>query len=62
MKKAEFLRYWAGLEANASIPVSPIEYKHEGSTYGEDSLERAGRAHWGISSAVVELLQEAAPL
>ena len=62
MKKAEFLRHWAGLEANAAIPVSPIEYKHEGSTYGEDSIRITGTTAFvdGVLGRLKDMLRHEA--
>ena len=42
MQKKEFLGYWAGLTPNQPIVAKPIPYKHEGSTYTEDSIRITG--------------------
>ena len=42
MKKAEFLLHWQGIEPNQAIKVSPVAYKHTGSTYDEDGIRLTG--------------------
>lgn len=42
LRKAEFLTYWRALEPTGTIPQDAIPYKHEGSTYGEDSVRLTG--------------------
>jgi|SRR5271166_790739 len=42
MQKKDFLGYWAGLTPNQPITPKAIPYKHEGSTYTEDSIRITG--------------------
>jgi len=42
MKKNQFLNYWRGLQAQQAVKPQPIAYKHEGSTYDEDSIRLTG--------------------
>ena len=42
MKKAEFLSHWKGIEANQDINISPVPYKHTGSTYDQDGIRLTG--------------------
>lgn len=42
MRKKEFLEHWRSLESGQPVAQSPIMYKHEGSTYGEDSIRLTG--------------------
>lgn len=38
MKKAQFLDHWQDIEADQNIKISPVAYKHEGST--KESTDR----------------------
>lgn len=42
MKKPEFLAHWAGLTPNQAVNPTPVSYKHQGSTYTEDSIRITG--------------------
>ena len=42
LKKQEFLEHWQGIEPNQPIRQDAVRYKHEGSTYGEDSIRLTG--------------------
>lgn len=42
MKKAEFLKYWQGIKQNQKIRITPIPYRHEGSTYANDGIRITG--------------------
>ena len=42
MKKAQFLDHWQGIESDQKINISPVTYKHEGSTYDEDGIRLTG--------------------
>jgi hypothetical protein len=42
MKKNEMLEHWQGLEPNQPIKVTPVPYKHQGSTYAEDGIRITG--------------------
>jgi len=42
MQKKEFLQYWASLTPNQPVSPRAIPYKHEGSTYTEDSIRLTG--------------------
>lgn len=58
MQKKEFLGYWAGLTPNQPIVAKPIPYKHEGSTYTEDSIRITGSREFvdSVLSRVKDLL------
>ena len=58
MKKAAFLDYWRAIEPGQPVRMSPIRYKHEGSTYGEDSIRITGSQGFvdGILSRLKDLL------
>jgi hypothetical protein len=42
MKKDEILEHWKHLEPNQPIKVTPVPYKHQGSTYAEDGIRITG--------------------
>lgn len=42
MDKSHFLRYWNSLEKVTPIPMTPIPYKHQGSTYAQDGIRITG--------------------
>ena len=42
MKKAEIIAHWGKLAANQAIEFGPVAYKHEGSTFDEDSIRITG--------------------
>jgi hypothetical protein len=42
MKKQQILNYWNALEADQAVKPYPVEYKHSGSTYTEDSIRLTG--------------------
>ena len=58
LRKAEFLKHWQALTPTEAIPQSAIPYKHEGSTYGEDSVRLTGSPEFvdAILSRIKDLL------
>lgn len=42
MKKNEMLEHWRGLPPNQPLQVTPVPYKHQGSTYAEDGIRITG--------------------
>ena len=42
MKKEQMLEHWKDLEPNQTIKVTPVPYKHRGSTYAEDGIRITG--------------------
>jgi hypothetical protein len=42
MKKDEMLEHWKGLPENQPLRVTPVPYKHSGSTYAEDGIRITG--------------------
>ena len=42
MKKADTIRHWRALPENQPLRPASVPYKHEGSTYGEDSIRITG--------------------
>ena len=58
MQKKEFLQHFQGIEANQKINISPVPYKHKGSTYDEDGIRITGSKEFidSILSRVKDLL------
>lgn len=52
--KPEILKLWNSLPSNTPIFIKPIEYGHEGSTYGEDGIRITGSSHF-IGSVLSKL-------
>lgn len=52
--KAEILSYWQNLPPDTPIYMKPIDYEHQGSTYGEDGLRITGRPEF-IASVMSRL-------
>ena len=42
LRKAEFIQYWTDLPDCQEIRPVPVPYKHEGSTYAQDSIRITG--------------------
>ena len=42
MNKREMLDHWDGIPADQPIKVTPVAYKHEGTTYAEDGIRITG--------------------
>jgi len=42
VRKDQMLNHWHGLKPNQPISISPIPYKHRGSTYAEDGIRITG--------------------
>ena len=42
MKKAQFINHWQGIAENQNIKITPVAYKHAGSTYAEDGIRLTG--------------------
>lgn len=59
MKKDEFLQHFKSITKNQKIAVSPVAYKHEGSTYAEDGIRITGSREFidSILSRLTDLLQ-----
>ena len=59
MKKSEIVAHWQGLTPNQQIPVTPVPYKHEGTTYGEDGIRITGSREFidGVLSRLTDLLK-----
>lgn len=56
MQKAEFIKHWEGLPPSPQILVTPIPYKHEGSTYDCDGIRITGSK--AFIDSVLPRLQE----
>ena len=54
MKKAQFLDHWQEIEENQNIKISPVVYKHQGSTYAEDGIRLTGSMEF-IDSVLSQL-------
>lgn len=52
--KEEIIAYWHNLRADTPIQMNPIEYKHKGSTYGEDGIRLTGSPQF-ITSVMARL-------
>lgn len=59
MKKAEFLQHWRGIKANQPIDITPVPYKHKGSTYDEDGIRITGSTGFidSVLSRLTDLLK-----
>lgn len=42
LKKAEFLKYWAGITPGQPLTPMAVPYKHSGSTFAEDGIRITG--------------------
>ena len=42
MNKEQIVNHWQGLKSNQPIAISPVPYKHQGSTYAEDGIRITG--------------------
>ena len=42
MKKAQILEHWQGVHSNQKIKISPVPYKHTGTTYHQDGIRLTG--------------------
>ena len=40
--KAQALRHWEGIKDGGTIAITPVAYKHTGSTYAEDGIRLTG--------------------
>ncbi len=52
--KEEIMAYWQNLRADTPIQMNPIEYRHTGSTYGEDGIRLTGSPQF-ITSVMARL-------
>lgn len=59
LTKEDFLKYWQGLKDNQVINPAVIPYKHEGSTYAEDSIRITGSRTFidSVLSRIKDLLE-----
>ena len=59
MLKAETLDHWRGIEPDQVIAITPVEYKHTGSTYAEDGIRLTGSPEFidSILSRLKDLLE-----
>jgi hypothetical protein len=42
LRKAEFIQYWGSIPDCQELDPAPVPYKHEGSTYAQDSIRITG--------------------
>ena len=58
MKKAQILTHWQGVKPNQPIRISPVPYKHIGSTYAEDGIRITGSQEFidSVLSRLTDLL------
>ena len=42
MRKDEFISHWQAIKPDQPIAISPVEYKHKGSTYDQDGIRITG--------------------
>jgi hypothetical protein len=58
MYKDEFINHWTSIKPNQEIKISPVAYKHEGSTYAEDGIRITGSTQFidSILSRIKDLL------
>ena len=59
MQKHEFLGYWSSIKANQSVTPSPVQYKHEGSTFDQDGIRITGSEPFiaSVLSRLTDLLE-----
>lgn len=59
LKKAEFLSHWRSIPQDQKVKPSPVPYKHEGSTYCEDSIRITGSKEFidSVLSRIKDILQ-----
>ena len=59
MRKEEIINHWQGIKANQPIAISPVPYKHTGSTYAEDGIRLTGSKPFidSVLSRLTELLE-----
>jgi len=59
MRKAETLARWRGLQADQAVKPVPVMYKHQGSTYTEDSIRITGTQEFidSVLSRLMPLLE-----
>ena len=59
MRKAQFLEHWRdNIDANRPIQITPVAYKHTGSTYDEDGIRLTGSTEFidSVLSRLKDLL------
>lgn len=58
MKKSDMLAHWQGIKAGQPLAVTPVAYKHEGSTYAEDGIRITGSSEFidSVLSRLTDLL------
>ena len=58
MKKAQILEHWRQLHPNQPIAISPVAYKHRGSTYDQDGIRLTGSRQFidSVLSRLMDLL------
>ena len=58
MKKAEFLNHWNQIDSGQDIKITPVPYKHKGSTYDQDGVRITGSQEFidSILSRLTDLL------
>ena len=59
MKKEQFLHHFSKIPKNQKIAVSPIPYKHEGSTYDCDGIRLTGSQEFidSVLSRITDMLE-----
>jgi len=59
LKKSEFLDYWKSVKPNQEIKITPVPYKHAGSTYDEDGIRITGSREFidSVLSRLKDLLK-----
>ena len=59
LRKAQFLTHWSSIEQNRPVAPCPVPYKHEGSTYQEDSIRITGSRDFidSVLSRLQDVLQ-----
>ena len=64
MKKAQIIDHWENIEQNQPIMISPVAYKHKGSTYTEDGIRITGTTEFidSVLSRLKDLLNHENPM
>lgn len=59
MNKAQVIEHWHKVKRNQPIAISPVPYKHTGSTYAEDGIRLTGSKQFidSILSRLTDLLE-----
>lgn len=58
MRKQEIIEHWGNITADQELAMSAVAYKHQGSTYDQDSIRLTGSKRFidGVLSKLKELL------